>query len=339
MKNPPAISLPQGVRDILPEDALGIGVVETKILSIFSRYGFKRVITPLLEYVDVLSLGMGDNLKDRVLKFIDPSTGRVVAIRPDITPQIARIAATRMRDYPLPLKLCYNASVLRYHDNRDGRRSEVLQVGAEFIAKESSPEADAEMIIIAAEALCELGLKDFKIDIGDVGFLRAVFDGLNLSEPEKKLVKEAIGIKDSSGLDQIINSLGGKISKADRELLLNLTTFYGEDEVIKKASAFVGKSGSSAASRSLENLKCVFSIVANKGFKDFVTIDLGEVRGFDYYPGIIFEGFARGVGKSILSGGRYDNLLGKYGFDMAATGFAFDVENIITALGEKPRRV
>lgn len=335
MKDTLAISLPQGVRDILPEEALGICAAQTKILSIFDRYGFKRVITPLLEYVDVLSLGMGDNLKDRVLKFIDPSTGRVVAIRPDITPQIARVAATRMKDYPLPLKLCYNASVLRYHDNRDGRRSEVLQAGAEYITRQSSPDADAEMIIIAAEALREMGLKDFKIDIGDVGFLRAVLDGLGLDEPQKKLIKDAIGIKDSSGLDQTLSALGSRINKADRELLLNLTTFYGEDEVIKKAAGFVKGRSEGTAGRSLENLAVVFDIIAKKGFKDFVTIDLGEVRGFDYYTGIIFEGFARGVGKSILSGGRYDNLLGRYGYPAAATGFAFDVENIITALERK----
>src|SRR3990172_563761 len=122
----PTISLPQGVRDILPEESKKIGAVETGILAVFERYGFKKVITPLLEYVEILSLGMGENLKDRVLKFIDPSTGRVVAIRPDITPQIARVVATRMRDYELPLKLCYNENVIRYEDLRGGKSREVL---------------------------------------------------------------------------------------------------------------------------------------------------------------------------------------------------------------------
>jgi len=166
MKYSPTISLPQGVRDILPEETGNIGAVESGILSVFERHGFKRVITPLLEYVDVLLLGVGENLKDRVLKFIDPSTGRVVAIRPDITPQIARVVATRMRDYPLPLKLCYSANVIRYAEPRRAKMSEVLQVGAECITGESSPKADAEMILMAIEALKKAGLKDFKIDIG-----------------------------------------------------------------------------------------------------------------------------------------------------------------------------
>lgn len=329
MINSPTISLPQGVRDILPEESKKIGKVESGILAIFEKYGFKKVITPLLEYVEVLSLGMGENLKDRVLKFIDPSTGRVVAIRPDITPQIARVVATRMRDYPLPLKLCYNENVLRYQEPRDGKSREVLQIGAEYISAKASPEADAEMIIMGIEALRSMGLKNFKIDIGDVGFLRTILEKLPVSEQEKGLIKEAIAIKDTSGLEEILNNSTKQVDKADRGLLLNLTTFYGEEEVIKKAATFTKDK---ATQGNLEYLQNVVNIITEKGLKDSVTIDLGEVRGFDYYTGIIFEGFASGIGKPILGGGRYDTLLERYGYPCAATGFAFDVENIVAAL-------
>ncbi|MBI1912898.1 MAG: ATP phosphoribosyltransferase regulatory subunit [Deltaproteobacteria bacterium] len=329
MINSPTISLPQGVRDILPEESKKIGKVESGILAIFEKYGFKKVITPLLEYVEVLSLGMGENLKDRVLKFIDPSTGRVVAIRPDITPQIARVVATRMRDYPLPLKLCYNENVLRYQEPRDGKSREVLQIGAEYISAKASPEADAEMIIMGIEALRSMGLKNFKIDIGDVGFLRSILEKLPVSEQEKDLIKEAIAIKDTSGLEEILNNSTKQVDKADRGLLLNLTTFYGEEEVIKKAATFTKDK---ATQGNLDYLQNVVNIITEKGLKDSVTIDLGEVRGFDYYTGIIFEGFASGIGKPILGGGRYDTLLERYGYPCAATGFAFDVENIVAAL-------
>lgn len=329
MKTTPTISLPQGVRDILPEETRTIGAVESRILKVFERYGFKKIITPLLEYVEVLSLGMGESLKERVLKFIDPSTGRVVAIRPDITPQIARVAASRMRDYALPLKLCYSENVIRYQEPREGKSREVRQVGAEYISKESSPEVDAEMISMAIEAAHEIGLKNFKIDIGDVGFLRAVLNSIDISEQERKQIKGAVAIKDSSGLEEILSGLGKKVGKEDKKLLTGLTTLYGEEEVIKKASSFSTNNETLGA---LSNLKKVFEIIIDKGFRDSVTIDLGEVRGFDYYTGIIFEGFAAGVGKSILSGGRYDTLLGRYGYDRAATGLAFDVENIIAAL-------
>ncbi|MBI5561921.1 MAG: ATP phosphoribosyltransferase regulatory subunit [Deltaproteobacteria bacterium] len=332
MANPSVISLPQGVRDILPEEAKKISAVEDAVLSVFGRYGFSKVITPLLEYVDALSLGMGASLKDRVLKFIDPSTGRVVAIRPDITPQIARVAATRMRDYGLPLRLCYNENVLRYQEPRDGKSREVLQLGAEFISETATPETDAEMICMAAESLKEIGLKGFKIDIGDIGFLRIILARLDVAETERARIKEAIAIKDASGLERILAPLGPQVSGADRSLLLNLTTFYGEEEVIRKAASFTKDASTLAC---LANLEAVAGIIAAKGYKDCVTIDLGEVRGFDYYTGIIFEGFASGIGKAILSGGRYDTLMERYGYPAAATGFAFDVENLVAALDRR----
>ncbi|MBI5827036.1 MAG: ATP phosphoribosyltransferase regulatory subunit [Deltaproteobacteria bacterium] len=329
----PGISLPQGVRDILPDEARKIGAVESAILSVFEAHGFEKVITPLLEYVDVLSLGMGESLKDRVLKFIDPSTGKVVAIRPDITPQIARVVATRMRDFPLPLKLCYNENVLRYQEPRDGKSREVLQIGAEYISAKAEPQADAEMIIMGIEALKKLGVKSFKIDIGDVGFLRAILNRLPVTEDARRVIKETIAIKDASGLESVLDAIGASIGERDRRLLLNLTTFYGEDEVIEKALSF---SDDGDARASLNHLQRVVGIIAEWGLGAFVTIDLGEFRGFDYYTGIIFEGFASGIGKPILSGGRYDTLIERYGYGCAATGFAFDVENIVSALDRAP---
>ncbi len=329
MTTQPTISLPQGVRDILPEEARRFGVVESAVLSVFESHGFERIITPLLEYVDVLSLGLGGGLRERVLKFIDPSTGQVVAIRPDITPQIARMVATRMRDAELPLKLCYNESVLRYQGLRDGKSREVLQLGAEFISEEANAEADAEMVITAIEGMKAAGVTDFKIDIGDVGFIKAILERLGLEADAVRSIKEAVAIKDTSALEQILDETGAKIDAKDREVLVSLTTFYGEEEVIEKASAMTDDA---TARASLDNLSRILDIVAGAGYKDYVTIDLGEVRGIDYYTGIIFEGFAAGIGKPILRGGRYDTLLEKYGYAKAAVGFAFDVEHLVAAL-------
>lgn len=323
------ISLPQGVRDILPDEAKKIGSVESGILAVFEKRGFQRVITPLLEYVDTLSIGMGEGLKERVLKFIDPSTGRVIAIRPDITAQIARLAATRMRDCPLPLKLCYNENVLRYQEPQDGKSREVLQLGAEYISTKASAEADAAMVSMAIESLLDIGLKTFKIDIGDVGFLKSVLDSLALAGNERGVIKEAIAKKDASSLESFLTGLDTPLNEGDRALLVNLTTLYGEEEVIEKAASFTNNP---AAHECLDNLRAVVDIIIQNGHGEHITLDLGEMRGFDYYTGMIFEGFAFGVGKAILSGGRYDNLLARYGYPAAATGFAFDVENIVAAL-------
>ena len=315
---------------MLPDEAERINSVESAILGVFSAHDYRPVRTPLLEYIDVLSVGMGENLKDKVLKFIDPVTGRVVAIRPDITSQIARIVATRMRDAELPLKLCYNESVLRYLDAREGKSREIIQIGAECVTGASSPEVDAEMIIMAIEALKSVGLKGFKIDVGDVGFLKAILNGIGLGAQASMAIKDAIAVKDTAALEGALSGAGVKVSGADKKLLLSLTTLYGDEEVIERALSLSGASG---ARGSLENLSRVTDIIAKSGYRDCVTVDLGETRGFDYYTGVIFEGFVTGIGRPILSGGRYDNLLGKYGYNAAATGFAFDVESVVAALG------
>ncbi len=328
MNNCPTISLPHGVRDILPEEARKISEVEAKVLPVFESHGFEGIRTPMLEYVDVLSLGMGKGLQDQAIKFIDPSTGRVVAMRPDTTAQIARVVATRMRNYPFPIKLCYNQNVVRYPGSQNSKSREIQQIGAEYFSADTTPEADADMISMAITALKALGLENFKVDIGDVAFLRSILDHLEISEEEQAGIKNAIAIKDSSALSILLDKVSG-ISDTDRTLLINLTTFYGEGEVLERAAELVKGEPAEAV---LENLKRIYSLVCSSGHSENVTIDLGEVRGFDYYTGTIFEGFASGVGSAIFSGGRYDNLLEKYGQSASATGFAFDVENIVAAL-------
>lgn len=323
------ISLPSGAKDILPDEAEKIGLAEEVILSTFKRRGFKRVIPPLVEYIDALSLGMGSDLKDKVFKFIEPSTGRVVAISPDITPQVARVVATRMRDISLPLKLCYNRSVLRLQDTRSGICKEVLQIGAEYLTETQSPQTDAEIITVAIEALRALGLKDFKIDIGDVGFVKGVIDNLSMKDTTRKRLKDAIAVKDVSELERLLSELGGKLKKDTRELIMSIPGLFGTEEVVYRA---LDMASAGVTREKLDNLISVLDIINKKGLKGFITIDLGEVRGFDYYTGIIFEGFAHGVGKAILNGGRYDNLMAKYGYNCSATGFAFDIENLVNAM-------
>ncbi len=332
MKTRSAISLPKGVRDILPEEAEKITRLESSILSVFNSCGFQRVITPLLEYTDVLSLGMGQESGTGIVKFVEPLSGRVMAIRPDVTPQIARLVATRMRDYELPLKLCYNANVLRSEEKTDTGLREVLQIGAEHISLSASPEADASMVVMAIEALKQAGIEDFKIDIGHVGFVKEALARLNVGAKEKEKIKNAIAKKDNTGLAALLNSVGKKIDEGNKKLLLSLTSFYGEEEVLEKAAGFFSGPGAiPTGGEPLEYVSSVLDAVFAKGYKDYITIDLGEVRGFDYYTGIIFEGFATGVGKAILGGGRYDTLIERYGFKASSTGFAFNMDNLILA--------
>lgn len=326
------ISLPPGVKDSLPDEAEKIERIEKCVLSVLEKRGFKRVITPFLEYLDVLSIGLGADLRDKVFKFIDPTSGRVVAVRPDITPQIARVVATRMRDYRLPLRICYNEKVFRYQEPRSGRPREIQQIGAELITKEPSPQVAAEIIIIAINSLKSLGLKGFKIDIGEVGFVRGMLGGLKISHREKAGIKDAIALKDSSTLEALLDTLGKEVTARERNAIRAIPSLFGGEEVLGKASSMALNE---QAKDSVENLARVLKILAANRFKKFITLDLAEMRGFDYYTGIIFEGFAKDMGKALMTGGRYDNLMGKYGYPCAAVGFAFDVENVVAALEGK----
>ncbi len=332
MKDPSSISLPRGVRDILPEEAERIYSVENTIIDVFHRQGFKRVITPLVEYVDVLSRGLDERLKEKLFKFIDPLTGRVVAIRPDITPQIARIVATKMRTEGLPLKLYYNENIFRNSNSDDSSPVELLQIGAEYISDEALPEIDAQMITMAMEILERLGIEEFRIDIGEMGFVKAIMASLDVPQATLELIKDAIAKKDSGTLKEITGEHRDTIGEEREALLLSLTELYGDTTVVDRALECVKDEG---LREHLLYVKKVVDIVGSKGFADKITIDLGEVRGFAYYTGIIFECFCGRMGSPVLSGGRYDNLMASYGYDVRSTGFAFDVAGLVTILSEE----
>ena len=296
--------------------------IEETLFEVFRRWGFRRIITPTLEFLDVVAKGIGEELKESAFKFTDRMSGQVIAVRPDITPQVARMVATRMRGLPLPLRLCYGGSVLR-DMGEGGRPREIFQVGLELIGLEA-PEADAEMIAIGVECLKALNIEDFKIDVGQVEFSRGILREANLPPSLERPFREALARKDVSTLGELLHQAG-----SDSTALLALPNLYGGEEVIEKAQALAQNDGSRAA---LRNLKQVIDIIKIYGLFDHISIDLGEMRGFDYHNGVIFEGFVSGQGFPVLGGGRYDALIGKYGYPCPATGFALDLESLLTAL-------
>jgi len=326
------ISLPQGVRDILPEEAEIVGNAEKTILATFDKHGFHRFIPPLVEYTDVLSRGVGPDLRDKVFTFTEPATGRGVAISPDITPQVARVIATRMRDVPLPLKLCYNKNVLRIKKSEGGAFREILQIGAEYLTGEGSTESDVEIITTAIEILKALDMDDFTIDIGTTRFVRTIIEQLSVDDNEKERIRDAIALKDVTALEKIVAACGKEIGKEAGALLLRIPTLFGDNRVVDEALTCVSGGEPRAA---LEQLGGVVEALRGKGYGKHLTIDLGEVRCFDYYTGVIFEAFAHGVGKAILSGGRYDTLMAHYGYPCSAIGFAFDMENLVNAIEKR----
>ena len=324
--SPSEPDLPKGVRDFLPLKAAKAEFLQQQLQQVYTAWGFRPVITPQLEYLDVLERGIGAGLRERTFRFDDRQSGRLLAFPPDITPQIARIAATRMSEFPLPLRLCYHGRVLRHTEQQAGKDRDIFQSGVELIGLDS-PEADAEMIAMAIEALKAVGAREFTLDIGQIEFFRGVMDGLSLDERLAGQVADAILRKDSSELNLLLES--APLDAVSREEILALPRLYGGREVLEKAEKTVRNERSRKA---LDGLARVLDVLEVYGVLEHVTIDLGELRGLNYHTGITFQGFISGVGRAVCNGGRYNNLTGQYGFPAPATGFTFSLLQLLFAL-------
>jgi ATP phosphoribosyltransferase regulatory subunit len=319
-------SLPKGVTDFLPEQAERIGLIEGKISRTFEMWGFRKIIPPMLEFEELLAAGMDEALREKSFRFEDRQSHRMLAIPPDITPQIARIESMRLKGYPLPHRIYYTGRVLRHVESQSGRNREIYQAGVELVGLDS-PEADAEMIAMSVEVMREIGFDQFKIDLGQVEFYRGIMAAADLPADSAAEIRGAIARKDISSLKSTLAVLD--LSDDLKGQIVALSRMFGGIEVLDKAAAIVNNDRSRKA---LENLARVIDILAMHGIRDELTIDLGEIRGLAYHTGLTFEGFVPGVGEPVCGGGRYDTLMGKYGDPRPATGFAFNVLNLLQVL-------
>jgi len=311
--------VPEGVTDILLEDAQLKTYIEGNLKEVFRSWGFAEVVTPTFEFYDVFLTGGID--PGRIYKFSDPN-GNILALRADLTTPIARVAATRLREAPKPLKLYYIEPVFRLRETERGRRDEFPQAGVELIGSDL-PCSDAEIITIAIESLERLGINDFQINVGQIGFFKGVIEDTSLSKAEAAAIKERINRKDTVGLRKMLK--GFDLPATKRELILEIPNLCGGEEAIEQALALADNDRSREA---VENLEAIYRILGEYNLTDRVVIDLGEVRGFGYYTGIMFEGFSRWSGFSILNGGRYDDVISKFGYPCPAVGLAIDIERI-----------
>ena len=318
-----SVRLPHGVRDYLPEAAAERRRIAESLLGEFERWGYRRIVTPAFEYEAVLARGLGPEAQAQAVRFVEPGTGEVVMLRPDITPQISRLVATRLADEPGPIRLAYEGAVVRLSE---GGQREVFQAGVELIDA-PAPTGDVEVIALAAAALAGVGIARYTLDLGEASIARAALDGLG---PEAAALREAIARKHVDEVVVQARALG--LPAWRRRLVEALPSLYGGPEVIDRAARLVDGGAGKAARAGLGALAVVIERLGALGLAEHLSVDLGEVRGFDYYTGVRMQGFAPGVGGALLSGGRYDGLLGRYGRSASAAGFAIDVEGVAQAL-------
>ena len=319
--------IPVGMATILPHTAQRVRHLEDELLATLGRWGYQEIIPPTFEYLDVLQSGLEPDLIEKCYKFSDRTTGRILLLRPDVTAQIARIVAMGMVGSQMPLRLCYRTTVFRYEPEHAGREREIFQVGAELVGTDTVA-ADAEMIALMGECLQQLGLQDFKISLGHVGFFKALLAKSGLSVEGQKRAEQAAARKDLPRLEEIL--FDEHVSPARARALLETPGLYGKEEVLARGRALAGRDPDLRVA--LDRLTDVYALLSASDLKDRLLLDLGEFRGFEYYDGLVFEVFAKGLGYEIGGGGRYNHLIGRFGRDLPSTGFAFDVDRLFQTM-------
>lgn len=311
---------PEGVKDYLPLELKLKKTIECNIANVFKNYGYLPITSPTFEYNDVFC-GMGGVKDNRVFKFLDRD-GALLVLRPDMTPAIARIAATAYNKKQLPLKFYYIENMFRTNENYQGKLREFTQAGIEFLGV-NSIEADAEVVSAAINALLEVGVKDFKIDLGHALFLKGVIEESGSNEELAGDIQGNIIKKNYVAVNELAENIENDNIKY---ILKELPLLIGDLSVIDKVK---NKVTNQKSLESLNYLTELYSILKEMGFEKYVSFDLGVIGSMDYYTGLIFRGYAKGSGASILDGGRYDNMVEKFGLAMPAVGFALKVNELI----------
>jgi ATP phosphoribosyltransferase regulatory subunit len=306
------------MRDLLPEEAADRRGLARAVLDRLALHGYALVTPPVFEFAEVLERGLGNLDPADILRFIEPESGEVAALRPDMTPQIARIVATRLRERPPPFRLGYEGTVLRRRSGRARKHRQIPQVGVE-LAGVAGPDGDLELIALAVDAMRAVGLERFVVDLADAGIVRALLGGLPAAAQER--LSGALSRKDDAEIAEVCADGGPQHA----EVLRALATLHGGRDALAEG---VGRLAGTPAHDAGLRLTALFDAAVGRGLGAHLTADLGEVRGFAYYTATIFHAYAPGTGDAVGSGGRYDELLARFGFDAPAAGFALDLDRV-----------
>ena len=319
------LEIPYGTRDFLPKEAAAKRMVEHRLSKLFARWGYEEVVTPTLEYLNTLTMGSGRSLESHMFKLFDRDN-RTLGLHHEMTTPIARLAASRLREHPMPMKLSYISSVFRYEQTQTGRQCEFYQAGVELMG-EGAAAADAEVIALAIEGLRSSGLKDFSVCLGQVDFANGIMEQNQLTAEQREELKGVMERHDMVGLEAQVESFG--LQKNAAETLKAIPLLHGGNEVLERA---YGMALNEQSRRALDNLSEIYRLLKSYGVAEYVTFDLGIIRDFSYYTGMVFEIYTPGLGFPLCGGGRYDRMLSDFGMACPATGFALGIERILLAL-------
>ena len=320
------LETPYGTRDLLPGDAVEMRHMENTLSDLFRSWGYDEVTTPTIEHLETLAPRI---LEENSLFMLLGNKNKLLALRNEMTTPIARLVSSRLKDAPVPLKLSYICNVFRMEQTQMGRQCEFHQAGVELMGSDT-PSADAEIISLAIESILTCGIKDFQIHMGQVDFLDGMLVYYEVRNEQRKELKSAIERHDIVLMNHLVDTL--PLSVKDKETLNELPLSNGREDFLEHLYDFPLNSQSRSA---VDNLAEIYTLVQSYGYADYVRFNLGTIRDFNYYTGMVFEGYSIGLGFPLCGGGRYDQLLTEYGHPMPATGFALGIERIMLALARQ----
>jgi len=317
--------LPEYVEDILPAEAARIERLRRAILDLFAEAGYALVMPPLLEYMDSLLTGTGHDLDVRTFKVVDQISGRMMGLRADITPQVARIDAHLLNRKGVT-RLCYCGSVLHTRPAGPAATREPIQIGAEVFGH-AGVQSDLEVQRLLCRALGLARVKKARMDIGHVAVFRSIVHAAKVGAELEARLFEALQRKDKPALRQLARSVDART----REALLLLPELYGGAEVLSLAERKLPKLP--ALGRALATLRALA-----KACPVPASFDLAELRGYHYHSGVVFDAYCEGVAGAVGRGGRYDEVGKAFGRARPATGFSIDLRSLASAAGSKGKR-
>ena len=317
------------MRDGLPGAAQELADLSREVMASFARFGYERVQLPAFEYASVIERGLGELDPAALVRFVEPETGEVVVLRPDMTPQVARLVTTKLARAPMPARLCYQGSVLRRRRERARNNQQIPQAGIELIGVPGQA-GDLEVVLAALAAVRATRLEKFVLDLGHSGIAASLLSGVDRRNWAP--IVDALAVKDQSTLHTRASGLG--LDKDELRALVALPELHGGPEIWPRARRLLQNTLARSAFEQLFRLTDALGDSVPSGQ---VLIDLGETWSFNYYTGPMFQLLAEGPGLPVGSGGRYDALYEQFGLERAAAGCAIDLDNLLWALAAEAR--
>ena len=314
--------LPDGVKEVLPPEAARIEGLRRNVVDLYQAWGYDLVMPPLIEYIDSLLIGTGDDLDLATFKVIDQKTGRTMGIRADITPQVARIDAHSI-DCDGINRMCYSNTVLHTSAANPLASRSPLQVGAELYGH-AGIDSDLEVISLMLETLTSVGIKHpITLDLGHVGIYSGLIEAIGLADDDERELFNLLQSKAVADIDNLISAMA--LTDEAKNILSQLPRLYGETSVLQQAEKLFGNV-SAQASAAIVYLRELAEAINARFPQVTLYFDLAELRGYEYHTGVVFAALTPAFGQAIAKGGRYDDIGRVFGRARPATGFSADLK-------------